>query len=68
MMPVKTISPAFQSASGGTLTISGATLIFPANAFETSNGTIYSGSVNVTARHLPVADPKFGASICPAVI
>ncbi|MBK7888854.1 MAG: carboxypeptidase regulatory-like domain-containing protein [Bacteroidetes bacterium] len=63
VMPLKTNSPAFQSATGGTLTISGATLIFPPNAFVTSSGSTYSGMVTVTAKHLPVNDPNFGALI-----
>lgn len=63
VMPQKINSPAIQSAIGGTITSSGATLTFPPNAFVTATGSTYSGMVTVTAKHLPVNDPNFGALI-----
>lgn len=63
VMPQKINSPAIQSATGGTITSSGATLTFSPNAFVTSTGSNYSGLVTVTAKHLPVNDPNFGTLI-----
>ncbi|MBK9318515.1 MAG: carboxypeptidase regulatory-like domain-containing protein [Bacteroidetes bacterium] len=63
VMPQKINSPAIQSATGGTITSSGATLTFPPNAFVTATGSTYSGMVTVTAKHLPVNDPNFGTLI-----
>ncbi|MBP7168104.1 MAG: carboxypeptidase regulatory-like domain-containing protein [Bacteroidia bacterium] len=48
------------SSTGGTITTAtGASVIFPADAFETTSGTSYSGTVQFTMHHLPVDADRF---------
>jgi hypothetical protein len=52
------------SATGGTITTStGASVIFPADAFETTSGTSYSGTVQFTMHHLPVDADRFTTKV-----
>ena len=62
----RTLSGTVNAAAGGTITSNGgATIIFPANAFVTSTGAAYTGTVTVysrwidpTAANLPFLDRK----------
>jgi hypothetical protein len=52
------------SATGGTITTStGASVVFPADAFETTSGTSYSGTVQFTMHHLPIDADLFPSKV-----
>ncbi len=63
VMPQKAAASSIQSSVGGSVTSAGATVVFPVNAFVTSTGMTYNGTVNITSKHLPTSDPNFGALI-----
>ena len=47
----KSVTGTLDAATGGTVTLTGgATIVFPANAFATSTGSVYAGTVKVLAR------------------
>ncbi|MBI3259151.1 MAG: carboxypeptidase regulatory-like domain-containing protein [Ignavibacteriae bacterium] len=47
------------SASGGKVNIGNANVTFPANAFVTSSGTTYNGTVNIAAKFLDPTSTSF---------
>ena len=54
----QSLTATIPSASGGTVDLgSGASIIFPANAFAYPNGTSYSGDVQVYAKYLNPENP-----------
>ncbi|MFN0188414.1 MAG: carboxypeptidase-like regulatory domain-containing protein [Bacteroidia bacterium] len=63
VMPQKAAATSIQSVTGGSVSSAGATVTFPVNAFVTSTGMAYNGTVNITSKHLPTSDPNFGALI-----
>ncbi|MFN0188415.1 MAG: carboxypeptidase-like regulatory domain-containing protein [Bacteroidia bacterium] len=63
VMPQKAAATSIQSATSGSVSSAGATVVFPPNAFVTATGLPYNGTVNITSKHLPTSDPNFGALI-----
>lgn len=63
VMPQKAVATSIQSTTGGSVTSTGATVVFPSNAFVTATGLPYNGTVNITSKHLATTDPNFGEMI-----
>lgn len=63
VMAQKAAATSIQSSTGGSATSAGATVVFPPNAFVTATGLPYSGTVNITSKHLATTDPNFGELI-----
>lgn len=54
----ETLTATIPASGGGTVDLgSGASIVFPANAFAYPNGTVYSGNVQVYAKYINPANP-----------
>ena len=55
----QTLTTTIPAASGGTVDLgSGASIVFPANAFSYANGNPYNGDVKVYGKYINPTDPK----------
>jgi hypothetical protein len=69
VMQTKTVLQTFSASAGATVTVGtqGATVALPANGYKDAAGNAYSGQVQVSARFVNVATPRF-AAIAPGTM